>query len=29
VGIIIFTGLLLILSIGFPSFIQTLRRKNE
>ena len=29
VGIIIFTGLLLILSIGFPSFVQTLRRKNE
>jgi rhamnose transport system permease protein len=29
VGIIIFTGLLLILSIGFPSFVRTLRRKNE
>jgi len=29
VGIIIFTGLLLILSIGFPSFMRTLRRKNE
>jgi rhamnose transport system permease protein len=29
VGIIIFTGLLLILSIGFPSFVRTIRRKNE
>jgi rhamnose transport system permease protein len=29
VGIIIFTGLLLILSIGFPSFIKYFRSKNE
>lgn len=29
VGIIIFTGLLLILSIGFPSFVKNFRRKNE